>query len=146
MKLNREGNFVSKTHRQCTGCSVIFSKTSSMTLCKPCNSNRVKSLTPEWKMHQRAKQRCKNNGRDFQLAVSDISIPDTCPILGIELNMNAGKSGAYRNSPSLDRINNNLGYVLGNIQVISQQANAMKGAATKEELIKFAHYIIKEYT
>jgi hypothetical protein len=113
-----------------------------MTLCKKCNSERVKSLTPEWKMHQRAKQRCKQTGRDFNIEVSDIVIPDVCPILGIKLNVNSGRSGAYNNSPSLDRINNSKGYIKGNVQVISQLANSMKSYASNEELHKFAQWVL----
>lgn len=145
MEKNREGYFVSSTHRECTNCGAIFEKTSKMTLCKPCNSNRVKSLTPEWKMHQRAKQRCKKTGMEFSISVEDIIIPDECPITGIKLNMNSGKSGAYKNSPSLDRINNNNGYTKENIQVISQLANSMKGAASVEELQRFATWVISTY-
>lgn len=142
MEKNRQGYLASDTHRECTNCGTIFEKTSKMTLCKTCNSNRVKSLSPEWKMHQRAKQRCKETGREFGIEVSDIVIPDVCPILGIKLNMNSGKSGAYRNSPSLDRIDNSKGYTKDNIQVISQLANAMKCHATNEELHKFAQWIL----
>lgn len=143
MEKNREGWLVSETHRECTKCGTLFEKTSSMTLCKKCNSKRVKSQTPEWKMHQRAKQRCKETGREFSIEVSDIDIPDICPILGIELNMNSGKSGAYRNSPSLDRIDNSRGYTKDNIQVVSQLANAMKCHASNEELHKFAQWVLK---
>lgn len=143
---NREGNFVSDTHRECTKCSEIFEITSKMTLCKKCNSERVKSKTPEWKMHQRAKSRCKESGLEFNIEVSDIFIPDICPILEIKLNMNSGKSGAYRNSPSLDRIDNLKGYTKDNIQVVSQLANAMKCHASEDELLKFAQWIIKNYS
>ena len=146
MRKNREGFLVSGTHRECTNCGNVFEKTSKMTLCKPCNSNRVKSCTPEWKMHQRAKQRCKKTGLEFSIVPDDIVIPDTCPVLGIAINMNSGRSGAYRNSPSLDRIDNNKGYTRDNIQVISQLANAMKSAATKEELLKFANWVISTYS
>jgi predicted nucleic acid-binding Zn-ribbon protein len=142
MEKNREGYLVSDTHRECTKCGAIFEITSKMTLCKTCNSNRVKSLSPEWKMHQRAKARCKENGREFSLSVEDVLIPDICPVLGIKLNMNSGKSGAYRNSPSLDRVDNSKGYTKENIQVISQLANAMKCHATNEELHKFAHWVL----
>lgn len=139
---NREGYFVGETHRECTNCGDVFQISSKMTLCKKCNSNRVKSQTPEWKMHQRAKMRSKLKGLDFDLELSDINIPDVCPILGIEINMNYGKSGAYKNSPSLDRIDNSKGYVKGNVWVISQLANAMKGAASDNELTKFAQWIL----
>lgn len=146
MRKNREGYFVSETHRECTKCGTIFEKTSKMTLCKRCNSERVKSLTPEWKMHSRAKQRCKKSGLEFDIEVSDIVIPDKCPVLDIEINMNSGRPGAYKNSPSLDRIDNNRGYTKDNIQVISQLANAMKGAASKEELLKFADWVNSTYS
>jgi len=142
MERNREGWLANDTHRECTGCGIIFAITSKMTLCKACNSLRVKSQSPEWKMHQRAKSRCKSSGREFSIAVDDIVIPDVCPILGIPLNTNSGRSGAFKNSPSLDRIDNNKGYTKDNIQVISQLANAMKGSATNEELIAFAKWVL----
>lgn len=139
---NREGYYVTETHRECTKCGTLFEKTSKMTLCKQCNSSRVKSQTPEWKMHQRAKQRCKKSGREFSLKVEDIVIPDVCPVLGITINVNSGRSGAYANSPSLDRIDNSRGYTPDNIQVISQRANAMKHSASNTELHKFAEWVM----
>jgi hypothetical protein len=93
-------------------------------------------------MHQRAKQRCKKSGREFSITVEDIVIPDVCPVLGISINANSGKSGAYKNSPSLDRIDSSKGYTKDNIQVISQLANAMKHAASNTELRKFAEWVL----
>lgn len=145
LKKNREGNLVSDTHRECTGCGKIFAITSKMTLCKSCNCSRVKSQSPEWKMYRRAKRRSMEKGLDFNIDLSDIIIPDYCPVLNIELNINSGKSGAYKNSPSLDRVDNTKGYIKGNIQVISQEANAMKHSATPEELVMFAKWVLKTY-
>lgn len=142
MHKNREGYLIGSTHRECTQCGAIFEITSKMSMCKTCNSTRIKSLTPEWRMHQRAKQRAKALGREFNLEISDIVIPDVCTILGIKLNMNSGKSGAYRNSPSLDRIDNSKGYTKGNVQVISQLANSMKCYASNEDLHKFANWVL----
>jgi hypothetical protein len=145
MDRNREGYLVSDTERQCTNCGVIHPITSKMTLCKKCNSTRVKSLSPEWKMHQRAKIRAKERGHDFDLEVCDIVIPDTCPVLGIPLKQNSGRSGAYKDSYSLDRIDNSKGYTKDNIQVLSQLANAMKGAASVQELQQFADWVNRTY-
>jgi len=145
LKKNREGYLVGTNYRECTNCGVVFEITSKMTLCKKCNSLRVKSLTPEWKMHQRAKQRSKERNLEFNLEFSDIIIPDICPVLGISMNANSGRSGAYANSPSLDRIDSTKGYTKDNIQVISQLANAMKHKATPEQLLKFADWIYKTY-
>lgn len=139
---NREGYEVTKTHRECTRCGKMFLKTSQMAICKECNCKRVKSMCPEWRMHQRAKSRCKESGREFTIKVKDIVIPDVCPILGMQINVNSGKSGAYSNSPSLDRIDNSRGYTPDNIQVISQKANAMKHCATNSELHKFAKWVL----
>jgi len=145
MKPNLMGYLESSTHRECTSCGVVFEKTSKMTLCKKCNCNRVKSMTPQWKMWQRAKQRAKGKGIAFDLDIDDIVIPDVCPATGIHINANSGKSGAYKNSPSLDRIDNRGGYTKGNVQVLSQCANAMKGAAEIDELVNFAVWVLRTY-
>lgn len=142
---NRNGNLESETHRACTRCGVIFEKTNKMSICKTCNTNRVKANSPEYKMVARAKNRCKETGLEFNLLVEDIIMPEICPVLGIPLKTNSGKSGAYRDSPSLDRIDNSQGYVVGNIQVISQLANAMKCHATVDELRKFAMWVLETY-
>ena len=46
-------------------------------------------------------------------------------------------------SPSVDRIRGELGYVRGNICVISWRANKLKADATAEELEAIAAYIRK---
>lgn len=141
--INREGFFVGKIERECTQCGTLFLKTSrTVTLCNPCNSERVKSVSLEWKMHQRAKQRAKKSGREFTLRVSDIAIPEFCPVLGCKLEMHKGSSGGKWNSPALDRIDNSKGYTPDNIQIISHRANVMKADASKEELINFANWIL----
>lgn len=143
MYKNRQGNFVSDTHRECTNCGVIFERTCINTQCLSCNTRRVKAMTPEWKMHQRAKQRAKNAGREFDLKFSDITIPTHCPILGIPLQVHSGSSGGKANSPSLDRIDSQKGYTRDNIQVISHRANVMKADASVAELKVFAEWVLK---
>jgi len=129
-------------------CGCIFEKRKfgcRMKICKPCNSKRVKSQTPEKRMWQRAKQRARAKGMESTLEVEDIFLPKVCPILGIELKVNSGRPGAYDSSYSLDRIDNSKGYTQDNIQVISQIANAMKANASAEQLLLFAKYILKTY-
>ena len=144
-RINSRGYWESPTHRQCSLCKQLFTRTNAMSICNKCNNGRVKAGKPEWKMHQRAKQRAKRLGREFTLKVEDISIPAMCPILGIPLVVHRGNSGAFADSPSLDRTDNDRGYTKDNIRVLSQRANQMKGDASVEELLAFADWIIKEY-
>jgi hypothetical protein len=82
-------------------------------------------------------------GHSYEAVIEDLNIPEKCPILGITIKVGEGK--IVDTSPSLDRIDNTKGYTKGNIQVISHQANTMKGNATPEELIKFANWVLKTY-
>lgn len=138
---------MSETHRQCTNCLVIYERTSpTVTLCNICNSGRVKSQSPKIKMWRRAKSRVVKSGVPFDIEVSDIVIPEFCPILNIPLVVYKGRSGGENNSPALDRIDNTLGYVKGNIQVISHLANCMKSSADPEQLVKFAQWVLDTYS
>jgi hypothetical protein len=143
---NREGYLVSNTHRECTSCRSIFEITSkTVTLCKVCNSERVKATGETSKMLLRAKQRAKAKELEFNLTAEDIIIPTHCPILNIPLVHKKGSPGGSNNSPALDRIDNSKGYVKGNVLVISHLANMMKSSATEEQLIKFADWIYSSY-
>ncbi len=79
-----------------------------------------------------AKRRAKVKGLPINISVFDIKIPEICPLLGIPIYKKGGK--ITDNSPSLDKINPNLGYVKGNIWVISYKANAVKNNCSLEEL------------
>jgi hypothetical protein len=79
-----------------------------------------------------AKQRALKNNLAFDIVPEDVIIPAICPILGIELRIGSGKFTG--NSPTLDRIVPVLGYVRGNIRVISFRANLLKNNASAAEL------------
>ena len=146
MERNREGYLIADTQRECTKCGDIFAKKSrTVTLCNTCNSERVKSTSPEKKMLQRAKGRAKTKGLEFNLTVNDIDIPVTCPILLIPLVVHSGKSGGMEDSPSLDRKDSSKGYTPDNVWVISQLANAMKANSTHEDRLKFANWVLETH-
>lgn len=88
-----------------------------------------------------AHRRSKKYGIPFNITQEDVVIPDVCPYLNIPLV--TAKGVVSSNSPSLDRIIPELGYVKGNIQVISHKANTMKHNATPEELRLFAINILR---
>lgn len=143
--LNRQGYFVTETERECTNCGVIYPKTSkTVTLCNKCNSERVKAWnTPEYKLWDRAKNRCKTSGLEFTIKLEDIFIPEKCPYLDIPLVVHKGSSGGKPDSPALDRVDNDKGYVTSNIQVISHLANQMKASANKQQLVLFAARVLE---
>ena len=97
------------------------------------------------RMLSQAKQRAKDKGLDFNIEEEDIRIPERCPILGDKLEVGV-RRGPTRHSPSLDRIKPELGYVKGNIQVISFKANVMKQDATIEELLMFASWVHENFS
>jgi hypothetical protein len=88
---------------------------------------------------RKAKVRAKEKGWDFNLTPADIAIPEVCPIMGIKLCRNDGQHAA--DSYSLDRIDSRVGYVTGNVQVISNLANRLKSDATPEQLLLLAQWI-----
>lgn len=90
------------------------------------------SKSVEYRMLARARHRAKKNNLPFNIELSDIVIPKTCPLLGIELKSNTDKTSP--NNPSLDKIIPELGYVKGNIWVVSLRANKLKNDASLQEL------------
>lgn len=81
-----------------------------------------------------AKTRAKKGGYACTIAETDIVIPTRCPLLGIELKRGSGIGGTIAGSPSLDKIKPELGYVPGNVWVVSHRANSIKRDASLEEL------------
>jgi hypothetical protein len=79
-----------------------------------------------------AKHRAKESSLPFDIEVSDVVVPDHCPVFGMPLVV--GKGYQENASPSLDRVNPLLGYVKGNVWVISWRANNLKRDATLQEL------------
>lgn len=98
---------------------------------------------PAMVMLRGARKRAKMRGVACTITVHDIVVPDKCPILGIKLV--AGKRKKRHGSYSLDRIVPELGYVAGNIIVMSDLANTMKNAASKEMLLRFCRNAPKIY-
>ena len=101
---------------------------------------RVGSRTVEYTMWAHAKKRAREKSFPFDIEPKDIIIPERCPIFGVPLASNKGGS-MTANSPSLDRLVPSLGYVRGNIDVISRRANTIKNDSTLEELKLIVDYV-----
>jgi hypothetical protein len=87
-----------------------------------------------------ARERAKRLGLPCTLTREDIYVPNYCPVLGIPLANNWGGGRQADSSPTIDRIDNTRGYVLGNIIVISWKANRIKSNATPDELRAVAKF------
>jgi hypothetical protein len=68
--------------------------------------------------------------------------PKVCPIFGIELHWGRCGMGGIDSSPTLDRINPKLGYVKGNVMIISMLANKIKNNATPKQLKQFGRWCL----
>ena len=106
-------------------------------------AEKYKHSNPARYLFQVARLRAKRKGIEFSIELTDVHVPEKCPVLGIPLFLKERtKSNAVNpNSPSLDRIDPNKGYVKGNIQVISWRANNIKRDATPEELRLVADFV-----
>jgi hypothetical protein len=113
--------------------------------CRKCDQNYHCSVWQKNKknlpyiMAQSAKHRAKRDQVPFEITKDDIIIPERCPVFGTLLE--TGSRESHESAPSLDRIIPRLGYVRGNIRVISHLANMLKSKATSEQLRKLADYI-----
>jgi hypothetical protein len=82
-----------------------------------------------------ARRRAEKAGIAFDIEVSDVVIPELCPIFGTPIERGAKHSlGPGAQSPTIDRIDSTKGYVKGNVWVISWRANRIKSDATPYEL------------
>jgi len=77
-----------------------------------------------------ARRNAKRRGEECTLRLSDIVIPERCPVLGFKLE----HTGHQDTSPSVDRIDSSKGYTPDNVWIISQRANRIKNNATLEEI------------
>ena len=96
-------------------------------------------LNPENELYKGAKYRAKRKDIPFDITPDDIRIPELCPVLGIPLSIGDGK--LHEGSPTLDRFIPELGYVKGNINVISSLANTIKSNATWEQVQAVADWM-----
>ncbi len=72
--------------------------------------------------------------------------PATCPVFGTPIRFAVGEGfRSMFETASFDRVDNNYGYVAGNVQIISRLANTMKSQASPEQLRQFAAWIERVY-
>jgi len=109
-------------------------------VCEKCfNKQGAKSRDPILVMLSAARARAKKAGVAYSLTKEEVEVPEYCPILGIKLEQGTVKE--RDNSPSLDRIKSELGYIPGNVAVISFKANRIKNHGTAEQHRRIADWM-----
>ena len=82
-----------------------------------------------------------NMSNDISIELDDIVIPERCPLLDIPLFV--GSKTCCDNSPTLDKLIPHLGYVPGNVLVISDKANRIKSNASLDDIMLLADNLHK---
>lgn len=113
--------------------------------CAPCERQRMRGLRadPAFSLLHSARARAKDRGVPCSIVIEDVRAvfpaDFRCPVLGVPLQFGRRQSGPA--SPTLDRIDPVLGYVPGNIAVMSKRANLIKSDATLNELEQVVQWL-----
>jgi hypothetical protein len=110
------------------------------------------------KKKQILKDKLAGNGKKQDITLASIEVDVTpeylmsifpkdgkCPVLNIPFTFNVGKSRRFADSniksfASLDRVDNNKGYIKGNVVWVSWKVNSIKSDLTLEELFKISQF------
>jgi len=93
----------------------------------------------------RARGRAKIEGLPFEIEETDFEIPEYCPVFPeLRLAFSVGRGTRPDNIPTLDKIIPSLGYVPGNVAIISMRANRLKSDASLLELERIVAWVKKE--
>jgi hypothetical protein len=85
------------------------------------------------RMLDAARTTSRQRGLEFRLSLADLEPVSECPAFGWQLVYQAVGT-PLDNSASLDRIDSRLGYVPGNVWIISRKANRVKMDSTPYEM------------
>jgi hypothetical protein len=98
--------------------------------CHKRHAVQLKKKRPLHRAVRAAAWRAKRDGIEFSLREQDLIIPEVCLVFGTPMA-----------TPSLDRRNNDLGYTMDNVRVISWEANRLKHRLTLEQVEALAEYM-----
>lgn len=143
---------IADARRRAGLCVACGEPSKSFTYCAACRKRRrepdnarrrAARATPDGRLHEMikgARLRARSTGLAFDLTIDDLRpIPSICAVLGIKLRWN-GSGPRHHATPSLDRLRPELGYVRGNVAIISMRANSIRSDASADELEAVAAY------
>jgi len=103
------------------------------------NRRKYSLDNPEKMLLGGARARALKKGLPFNIVEADIRVPKICPVLKITLEK--GEGTLQDSSPTLDRKIPELGYVRGNVEVISNKANRIKSNGNSLEIAAVLEYV-----
>jgi hypothetical protein len=104
------------------------------------HARKRRTDTVTWPKHAWARLKYKAAAKNipFNIEPDDITVPAACPVMLCPFVL--GKQSEM--NPSVDKLRPELGYVKGNVRVISKRANTMKSNCTDpQELRRLADYV-----
>ena len=93
-----------------------------------------------------ARNRCKKLNRVFEDGFAGMLVaapPTNCACCNIKLDYSRGKGKNRRDGPSIDRVDNDKGYVIGNVAIICRDCNTIKRNHSVKSLLMLLSYIQK---
>lgn len=124
-------------------------KPTKRSTCHSCNAAYMRHYQmqrrrtmPGRAMWERAQKRAFDRNLEFALQKDSVFVPRNCPVLGVAITPGSKRAAT---SPSLDRILPTRGYVPGNVRVICDHANRLKGDRSVEELRELAEHGAPEF-
>lgn len=116
--------------------------------CKMCMksikySNHKKGHQKDYRKYlvRAAKCRAKQKNIPFDITWKDLELLTICPVFGVDMFSDT-RNNPF--SPSIDRLIPELGYVKGNVRVISRRANVIKSDASIREIEEILDYMKRE--
>lgn len=94
-----------------------------------------------WACALRSRAREKGVPYDLDADWLQTNLPTHCPVLGIELKRRESRTDDSAASPTVDRAVPALGYVRGNVHIISRRANNIKSDASADEILRVAQWV-----
>ena len=94
-----------------------------------------------------AANKCREQGIPFDITADDLMpAPLKCPVFGFKLDWYKDGRGGADDSPSIDRLIPEEGYVPGNVKLISLKANRIKNDSDLSELRMVADWVEAQIT
>ena len=126
--------------------------------CKPCNNKRMADTPYKFFSQLLSTARLRTRYKKINRGWNEKELVDKnylvelykkqkglCAITGFSMKMERGGKSSdenYKYNISMDRIDNSLGYVVGNIRLVTKQANVMRNRLEDHELIVWASAIV----